>query len=385
MNDDDIDVLLREYAPRWRSAQPPAPTAETARRLASANLMRRPAPTRTAWSTAVRRWLRQALPVVATGAAVALLAGGLGLVRTHTAQAPSHRPTPSPGVVVWRALPQTNPSIPTTITSPSPDPLPAAVLPPCGAEDLRGSARGAVAQGTRTITVEFRSTGPRCQLNGIPVVTPLDPGGRVVEVPIEHETPEYGNAVAVDMVAPAVLKLFWTSSWCAEEIEVASLRLDIGDGTETFGGFGKSQCYGVPGSGRKEPIRVTEFRPEHFETGRAGTPFDDVSVEADLPATAKTGETITFRVTLTAPRDLALDPCPDVSISFGDRADYGLNCDGVPYRDGSGRPYLPAGTPVSFVARATAPTTPGRNVKVTWQLIDTSAVGGGTVEVLAVR
>ena len=386
MNDDDIDVMLREYAPRWRAAQPPPPTAETARRVARADLMRRPASSRTALSAALRRWSHQALPVVATFAAVAFIVGGLSLIPAArvTENGSNNSPT-SPGVVPWRALPPTHPSIPRTITSPSPDPAPAAALRPCRRADLRVDSRTGAAGGTRNLVVEFRSvTGP-CHLDGYPTVTPLDPDGGTVAVPVERETPEYGNPVALGGAAVALLTFFWTSSWCADEVDVASLKLAVADWEVTVEGFGRSQCYGVPGSGDTAPIRVTEFRPEQFTTGELGTPYDDVSVDADLPGTAKTGDTITFRITLTAPRDLVLDPCPDVSIAFGDRADYGLNCDGVAYRDASGRPVLPAGIPVTFVARATAPTTAGRNVKVTWQLTDTRAVGGGTVEVLVVR
>jgi hypothetical protein len=394
MNDDDIDVMLRGYAPRWRAAQPPAPTAETARRLATANPTSRGGPAATVWSAAVRRWSRQVLPVLATVAAIALIAGGMGLIRTPRHEAPGHTPTPStsPGAVPWRALPETNPSITTTITSPSPDPGPASALPPCGSADLRVSSRSGVALGTRTIGVEFRSTGRPCQLDGFPVVTPLDAFGRTVAVPVEYETPEYGNPVAVAGSAFAVITLAWTSSWCAEEVDVAFLRLALTDNRGTVGvdGFGRSLCYGGPGSGTTAPIRVTEFRPEHFTPGTMGTPFDTVSVEAVLPATAKSAEVMRFRVILTARRDVVLDPCPDYSITIGHAgnstsAAYGLNCADVPHRDAAGRPYLPAGTPVRFVMEATAPPAGGRAEKVTWQLQDTGAVGGGMVEVLTVR
>jgi hypothetical protein len=349
--------------------------------------MRRPAPTRTAVYTVIRRWSRQALPVVATFAAVVLLAVGVSLIPTpirHYGPGNSPTRTTSPSVVVWRALPETDPTIPTTITSPSPDPSRAAGLRPCRSGDLQVSARDGVAGGTRTIEVLYQSDEP-CQVNGYPQITPLGLNGRPVAVPVERELPAYGNPVALGP-GIAVVRLAWTSLWCADEVEVATILVVHPEhGGSTVEGFGRSQCYGRPESGEQAPITVSEFRPEHFTTGQIGTPYDEVAVDADLPATAKLGETITFRVTLTAPRHVALDPCPDLSITFGDRAAYGLNCDGVPYRDGAGRPYLPAGIPVTFVARAMAPTTAGRNVKVTWQLEDTSAVGGGTVEVLAVR
>jgi hypothetical protein len=385
MNDDDIDVMLREYAPRWRDAQPPPPTveaAERAARRAAADPASAPA-----WRTALRWPSRPWLPVLATAAAVALLTGGIGVLRTYTATEPGHTPTPSPSpaIVPWRALPERDPAIPNTVVSPSPDPAPAADLRPCRIRDLRASSRRAVAGGTRTIEVRFWSSEP-CQVNGYPNITPMDADRRPVAVPVERSTPEYGNPVALGGSAIAVVALAWTSSWCADEVDVARLLIYFTAGSVIdIQGFGKSQCYGVPGSGTKAPIRVTEFRPERFTTGHLGTVYDDVATDVLLPATAKAGETIRFRVTLTAPRDIALDPCPDYSIRFATAVAYGLDCDAVPYRDRAGRPYLPAGIPVSFAMQATAPATATAAAKVIWQLEDTAAAGGGTVDVLVVR
>jgi hypothetical protein len=391
MNDDDIDVMLREYAPRWRAAQPPAPTAEAARRVAMANPMSRPATTRAGRRTVLRWRSRQWLPMVAAAVAVGLVAGGIGLVRTHSAPQPGYTPTPSPsqGLAVWWPMPETNPTIPTTIISPSPDPAPAADLRPCRSGDLSVSSNSGVAGGTRIIEVLYQSDQP-CQVNGYPEIIPLGRNSRPVDVPVEHEVPEYGNPVALGG-GIAVVRLTWTSLWCADEVEVANIMVYTSPTSAgTVDGFGESQCYGQPGSGTKEPIRVTEFRPLHFTAGRAGTPFDEVSADLALPGTAKAGETVRFRVTLTAPRDVVLDPCPDYSITIGhvgNQTDvaYALNCAAVVFRDGAGRPYLPAGTPVTFAMQATAPPAGGRTEKVTWRLEDTGAVGGGTVEVLEVR
>jgi hypothetical protein len=399
MNHDDIDVMLREYAPRWRAAQPPAPTADLALRVASRESGRTGRITASArivaGLAAIARAVRTPrtwLPVVAAAVSIALVAGGIGMVRHYAQPSPAQStpPSTSPGIVAWRPLPATNPAIPVTITSPSPDPAPAEALPPCRSGDLSASdPRDGAAGGTRTLTVTFRTRAEPCRLDGYPGVTPLDRDGREVAVPIERDNPEYGNAVALVGTDVAVLTLSWTSTWCAPEVEVATLRLGLSDGGGSIvvDGFGRSQCYGVPGSGTTAPIRVGEFRPERFTTGEIGTVFDRVRVEADLPATAKTGELMRFRVTLTAPagRDVPLDPCPDFSITIGDTVTYGLNCPGVPYRDRAGRPYLPGGVPVTFAMQATAPLRQTLAAKMTWRLVDTSAVDGRTVDVLAIR
>lgn len=92
---DEVDRMLREYAPRWRATQP-APTAvDAARLVAGRQVVGRPP-----------RWV----PVLAVAAAVAVLAAGVGLIRSLSS-GPSRQPvtttTPSsnPGVVSWAPLP----------------------------------------------------------------------------------------------------------------------------------------------------------------------------------------------------------------------------------------------------------------------------------------
>src|SRR5262245_25133000 len=72
---DEIDTMLREYAPRWRAAQPPPPAVDLARLAAGPQL------------AAARRpgagWRAGWIPVVAVVGAIAVLATGIGLVRSY--------------------------------------------------------------------------------------------------------------------------------------------------------------------------------------------------------------------------------------------------------------------------------------------------------------
>jgi hypothetical protein len=375
MNDRDIDVMLREYAPRWRAAQPPAPT----RSLAVAATA-----TTVGWRRSVLR--RPWLPVLATAAAVALIAAATAVVRYNSAAPVPPAQTPSPGVVAWQPLPGLDPALPTIVISPSPDPSVAQSLRPCRAGDLRVTRSAEGASGTRYVFLEIRSVTTPCRLGGYPTVTPLDPGGRALAVPVEPAAPGYGHPVAVGGPAVATLSLGWASLWCVPEVDVATLRLDLpdGGGPLTVKGFGRSNCFGVPGSGEKAPIRVGEFHPQEFQAGRMGTPFDEVGVEVRAPASVRAGTLLRFTVVLTAPpdRDVPLVPCPDYRISLGTTFTYGLNCSAVPYRDGSARPYLPAGVPVAFAMQIAAPARPDAGAKLTWQLDRTDAVGGGVVDVI---
>lgn len=94
----------------------------------------------------------------------------------------------------------------------------------------------------------------------------------------------------------------------------------------------------------------------------AGDRYAAIDIAGNLNLTARPGQgTVLFTVTLTSPKDLPLDPCPDFTIterfSYDDEvnAPYGLNCAAVPFRDEDGVPYLPAGTPVAFAMELTTP------------------------------
>jgi hypothetical protein len=80
---------------------------------------------------------------------------------------------------------------------------------------------------------------------------------------------------------------------------------------------------------------------------------------------------------------LGYDSWPDYEILLAPRIDYhGLNCAAVPYTDEEGRPYLPAGVPVTFAMHADGFDTTVLITKFAWVL---TAPGhpssGGTVRI----
>ena len=399
MNDalHEVDLMLREYAHRWRATQP-APAAVDLTRLVAGQRMpfRRPAGQLPTDPRPVvgrpPRWV----PVLAVAAAVAVLAAGVGLIRSLS-PGPSGRqvtttPSSTPGVVSWAPLPPSGSGVPTINLAPSPDPAEAEGLPPCRAANLRVSNEKDGAGGTRYLVLVITST-TRCSLDGYPSVTALDRSGRTLPVPLQRvaSSARYDHPVAVAGGAAATLLLGWSSSWCAAEINIAKLRVGLpnGGGTVTTEGFGPSACYGTPGSGGKAPIIVGVFTPQDFTPERVVTAFEGVSVRAIVPESVVAGERLRFAVVLTAPagRDVPLDPCPDYKIMIGNdmgktEASYALNCAAVPYRDAGGRPYLPASTAVSFDMQVEAPRVAVAAAKLVWQLdIIDPVVAGTTVEV----
>lgn len=400
---DEVDRMLREYAPRWRATQPASTAVDVARLVAGHRMLfRRPASPR---PTDLRpvigrqvvgrppRWV----PVLAVAAAVAVLAAGVGLIRSLSS-GPSRqpvtttRPSSTPGVVSWAPLPPSGSGVPATTLPPSPDPAGADGLPPCRAANLRVSSETEGAGGTRYMLLAITST-TRCRLGGYPSVTALDRTGRTLPVPVQRDlsSERYDHPVAVAGGAAATLRLGWPSTWCAAEINIAKLRVGLpdGGGTVTTEGFGPSACYGTPGSGGKAPITVGVFTPQDFTPERVVTAFDGVSVRAIVPESVVAGERLRFAVELTAPpgRDVPLDPCPDYKIMIGNvngstEASYALNCATVPYRDATGRPYLPASTPVRFDMQAEAPRAAVAAAKLVWQLdISDPVAAGATMEI----
>jgi hypothetical protein len=105
------------------------------------------------------------------------------------------------------------------------------------------------------------------------------------------------------------------------------------------------------------------------ENGHVTTPYDHVVATGEISGRAQPGDTLTFVTVLESPTDLPLDPCPDFTIAFGRSSahTWRLNCTQVPYRDGHGRPVLPAHTNVRFAMRVEVPDELGRQ-KVLWTL-----------------
>ena len=349
---DPMDARLREYADRWRASSAPAPALDTDRLTGRSRA-------RTWWAAGI------AAAAVVAGIAVGTTLIGDDGNRQPPEPADTAKPTatakPSEVLVPWADLAPTYPQIPTTTTSPSPDPAEAAGKPECRASDLSAAGRPGVAAGTYYLTVRLTLVGDQpCRLEGYPDLVPLD-AGHPVAIPLEHraDSSVYGHPVLVAAGRPALLRLGWSSGWCAAPVHNDTIRMLLpGGGSLSFQGLGGSQCYGTPGSGTKAPIEVGTFEPVTWHEGRAASAYAALDVGGDLDLTASSGQVASFTVTLTSRTDLTLDPCPDYQVILaGDdqpvRDVHALNCAAVPFKDDRGRPYLPAGTPVQFAMHAT--------------------------------
>ncbi len=107
----------------------------------------------------------------------------------------------------------------------------------------------------------------------------------------------------------------------------------------------------------------------HREHGQVVTPFDRISATGEIHGTLHPGDVLTFSATLESSTRLVLDPCPDFNVAFGKDSwhTWQLNCRQVPYRDGQGRPVLPAFQDVRFEMRVRVPDVRG-DQKVLWTL-----------------
>jgi hypothetical protein len=348
---DDIDRLLRAQGERWRASVPPPPDATTALRQGRARVRR--------------------TQVLGAAAAVLVVAGGLtatvGLLnRGDQRNAPPAGPTrpanstgwPA-GAVPWQPLAATNPTLPSTTSPPSPDPADAAGIRSCTAGDLRASiGPGDGAGGTLYRRVLFTLVGSDpCRLSGYPAVEPLSHGHRL-DLPTKHESsPDalFGPITPVRVAPrqPAVVTVAWAVSYSCPAVDNDRLRVTLpGIATAfTVAGFGTSTC--ETGQDAVSPLLIGPVHPLNSTPARTTSPYDGVTVAGDLNLTAHADQPLDFAVTLTSKHDLPLDPCPDYTISTSaGESSYALNCAAVPHRDAQGRPYLPAGVPVTFAMRA---------------------------------
>jgi hypothetical protein len=367
-----IDVRLREYAARWRAAEPSPPSVDLTR------LAARPT-----------RWIAPVLAAVVTGLVlfIGLVVLRPGLIRDEPVRpaSPTASATATAGTVAWLALEPGFASVPTITIPPSPDPSVAANLPSCRADQLSAERSADAATGTRLLFVTFSTSGSGCALNGRPQVTahgtadiPVEPGGW---------GDDYGYPVRVAGTDLAVLTLSWESNWCGAPVtnDRIDLVLPDGGGTVEIAGFGESACRYPEGPARV-PILVGSFQPQDYTPGRVATAFVDVHAGIQMPQDASVGSTLRFAVTLTAlGRDVVLSPCPDYAIDVSrepddtDTVSYQLNCSSVPYRDPAGRPYLPANTPVRFAMELVIPDLPGTH-KLTWRLeVPDPVMAGGSL------
>jgi hypothetical protein len=107
----------------------------------------------------------------------------------------------------------------------------------------------------------------------------------------------------------------------------------------------------------------------HRKHGQVVTPFDRISATGTISGDLHPGDVLTFTAVLQSPTRLVLDPCPDFNIAFGRHSwhTWQLNCAQVPFRDGQGRPVLPAFKNVRFAMKVEVPDVRG-DQKVLWTL-----------------
>lgn len=359
---EDLDELLRDYASRWRAG---LDETEAHERLSGPG---RP-----------RRW-----PVLLAAAAVVLVVVAASLLATsrQTGQPmptgqptpsglPSPSATPSPdlaGVVPWLPLPPTHPTLPVRTIPARPLPGAAADLPACTQDQVRTSSGEDGAGGSMMRWIELRLAGDQpCRLApGYPTVVPVF-RGTSVHLPVMH-VHEHGHWPATAPVPltkghPALVPIWWQySAYCGPSFDMPSLRVTVpGLAPLTITGFGKRQCAsGDPGHAAP-PLQLWPTAPQTYHPVRTESLWRHVRASGDLRLTARPGSLVRFTVTLTSKHDLVLDPCPDYQMLLAgsglapQQPSYALNCAAVPYHDSTGRPVLPADTPVTFAMQVRAP------------------------------
>ncbi len=293
---------------------------------------------------------------------LALLASALALSSCgggHDASGPSAPRTSiaASGTVLvpWADLPATHPSIPSTRVPARPDPALAAAARRCRADDLvlHGDGNGAAA-GTMVENLTFslaRGHTP-CAVSGRPRLVARTVEG--VTVPGHASTwATYRHRVLLTASSRALVQLVWPSACYARSGRASATLTYAGRAWVVSMGALSATCHFGPPDRPLGSVGITDLVPPVRHRAHRVTAYSHVRVRGPGPVTAHIDRPVSFRVTLTFPRDLALDPCPDFRLgaSDGSGGTFGLNCAAVPYRDDRGRPYLPAGRPVSFEMR----------------------------------
>lgn len=285
MKDDDVDLRLKEYAARWRGAQPapPEPVVEQ--------------------GGGQRPWLVAA----AAAAAVVLVAVGVGVGvnATRNNGAPSGHGVDFSGAIPWIDAPyqldsreMTAYTIPTTLQSAS----------QCRLGDLQIRAGDGAAAGTAYGFIMMRNISDSpCEVRGIPTVELLDDNGAVVQ---SNRPPTYGPFVRPVVLVPgswARADLGAVASDTCGGLQSSTMRFTIpGTGTSTIrypqgGPLDTRDCPGAvdrghyPGHMHVHAVAPISLR-EAF--GRLG--FEAPRTEhITAPATVRAGTTLRYVVSLT--------------------------------------------------------------------------------------
>lgn len=333
MNDDEMDVALREYGERWRAAQSVPPAVPGF-------------PRTTRWPVA--------LGVAASVLAIVGAAGVVVVRRGAESDPPvAARPTSTaqagPVTVPWQPNPA--PDI-----NKGPSPPPAETAPPCADADLDMVARFAPLSGGQRGPVagvlEIRNTGKftcrvQSKFSWFPVGV-KEPDGLGV-------TDELGPAAVMAPGDLAVSSLNWWGQVCSGTSELDRLRLipHSNDGLRerivSAVGLARGSCeqpFGDAGSGT---WAVTVTRDAQPQLAR-------LTATIDAPAEVRAGDVLQFSVTLANPTSepVSFGPaggCPVVMFSLGGQAveRHLLRCGNVPEKR------IDPGAAVRFLFEVRAP------------------------------
>jgi hypothetical protein len=258
----------------------------------------------------------------------------------------------TPGPVPWAYLPPTHPHITSTRVPPHPDPAQALATRPCRARDLVLKAFGnGAAMGTTIKNLRFSLAAARqpCAVSGRPTLSARTVEGTTLPGHLSNFTSTYHQPVLLTRTARAFVQMVWPSV-CFAPSGYASADVSYAGRTWVIpiGPLSRTCDYGPDRP--LDYVGITAFTPPVPVPARRVTAYNPVRVHGPGEITARIDQPLIFEVTLTSPADLPLDPCPDYRLgaSPGDGGTFGLNCAAIPYRDDEGRPYLPAGRPVTF-------------------------------------
>jgi hypothetical protein len=370
MMTDPIDERLRATAARWRVAHPPTSVEVPA------------LPTLTG-----RRGWWVAVAAAAAVAAIALVVASMlgGADRTTPPPAGGH-----PGVVPWKPLPPTHPTLPVRTVSPRPR---LGLTDPCDPGDLAISAPSfGAAMGTVYANFVLTAVHGACRIEGRPRIVPYDHDRPLDQVRVRSMADLSGvpaRAVVVAPRRPGGFTVAWAASHDCRRIDNTRLEIllpylayrtgDLVRQPVYRRGFGRTTCN--PGEGAR-PMLVAPVATR--TRARVVSLYAGVDATISGPHRATLGSSYDFRVTLHVRHTVVLDPCPDYDIGgnagdfvFATRT-YALNCAAVPTRSPDGRPELRPDTPVTFAMRARLPE--GR-VGLVWQLTNGDAQTGTNVTV----
>jgi hypothetical protein len=306
MNDEEMDLALREYGGRWRESQP-APDVTIAARSA-------------------RRW-----PVVGAAAAavLAIVGGAVGVQSLRRPDVPSAAINPGPtprlvAVVPWRPQPVAQPD------DTNPEATAGEGVPACRRDELKMAARFAVPPELRDATVAgllelTNASGRRCRVQSKVLWRPDG-----VHADRGDSTAELGWPAVLDPGEIAVSHLHWWGQRCQGASDLRRIRVDFsgndGLGSATVPAFGlvRGACDRSGdggdrgGGGWTVPV--------------VGHPERRLALTVQAPREVRQGALAKFRATLTNPTTstVALDRCPVVRLELGDIAQHHrLDCGNV--------------------------------------------------------